>query len=215
MNALYKLQTDMGMARQSTAPVPTRLRQKSTPTDGIDGRSEKISLGSYPAPLNGQISFDAKKADEKVTAQSNRGGARGALSTDNDKDKEKEDVERISSAHPVPSLSERAPMLYSNLQSYISSRRQSLDQVPAAQSYAPATSKSSPKSQTRASPSPSPHGVVSRGDSTVDLPVESGGGALEVGDILGRLMDVTLFPTVLHLLIIYLSTCMLLFLPQE
>jgi hypothetical protein len=177
MNALYKLQKDMGMNKHSTATVSTRLRVKSSPTDSSDAKSEKIGSDSFSAPLNGQNGFDAQKAEEKYTAKGSRKAVRDAVPLN----KQMED-----GAYPAPSLSERAPMLYSNLQTYISSRKLSADKVqyPSVGSPTPAAS----KAFKTASPSPSSQ-AVSGGNGAVDLSTESG--ALEVGDILGTAQNAT------------------------
>jgi hypothetical protein len=196
MNALYKLQKDMGMNKQSTTSVPTRLRVKPSPYSS-DAKSEKISSDSFSALVNGQNGFDAQKAEEKYTAQGSRKVNRDAVPVN----KEKE-----NSAYPAPSLSERAPMLYSNLQSYISSRKLSADKVqdPSVGSPTPVAT----KAFKTASPSPSPQGV-SGGNGAVDLSTDSG--ALEVGDILGTTMNcnishlLTFLYLYLHLLSALLS----------
>jgi hypothetical protein len=174
MNALYKLQKDMGMKKQSMASVPTRLRVKPSPFSS-DAKSEKISSDSFSATLHGQNGFDAQKAEEKYTAQGSRQINRDAIPTN----KEKKD-----GGNPAPSLSERAPMLYSNLQSYISSRKLSADKVqdPSVGSPIPAAT----NAFKAASSSPSPQGV-SGGNGAVDLSTDSG--ALEVGDILGTAVN--------------------------
>lgn len=172
MNALYKLQKDMGMSKQSTGTVSTRLRVKPFPTDSSDAKSEKIGSVPFSVPSKSQNGFDAQKAEEKYAAQGSRKVNRYAVPMNKEKD---------DAAYPTPSLSERAPMLYSNLQSYISSRKLSADKVqdPSVGSPIQATTNAFKTA------SPSPSGVVSAGNGTVDLSTESGGGALEVGDILG------------------------------
>lgn len=162
------------MNKQVTAAVPTRLRVKPSPADSSDARSAKTGSDSFSPLLNGQNGFDVQKAEEKYTAQGSRKINRDTVPLN----KEKED-----GAYPAPSLSERAPMLYSNLQSYISSRKLSADKV-----QDPSVGPSTPAVRNAfktASPSPSPQGMLSGGNGTVDLSTESGGGALEIGDILG------------------------------